>query len=200
MIPLHYLIENKEYSLYTALGKTSVEVYNDFVKIYGSVTITLMHSRTKEKFKITPISHYDVVSKLKMAVDWFYDKKMNDLFLVDERNVLVFNNDYNKLSITIHSSFNQHMEIRPVVNNSTSDRGKEGVIIRINQSGSVIVMNREEFERFYFFLANFSYQTEMQLLLGVLQNIKENEKQTQNDEKTIAPSSLPRANGNPFGI
>ena len=97
MIPMHYLISTKEYSLYTVLGKTSVDIHNDFVKFTGSVTITLLHSQSKEKFKISPISHYDIVSKLKTAVDWFYDKKMNDLFVVDERGVLIFNNDYNVL-------------------------------------------------------------------------------------------------------
>lgn len=196
MIPMHYLINTKEYSLYTVLGKTSVDIHNDFVKFTGSVTITLLHSQSKEKFKISPISHYDIVSKLKTAVDWFYDKKMNDLFVVDERGVLIFNNDYNKLSITIHSNFNQHIEVRPVVNNANSERGKEGVIIRVNRSDAIIIMDREEFERMYFFLANFSYQSEMHLLLDVLKAAK-------NSKGTSSLPQLNQNNGahsNPFGL
>lgn len=165
---MHYLLDKKDYSLYTILGRNDINIHGEFVRYYGNVSITLAHSRTKEKFKITPLTHYDTVSKMKIAVDWFYDKKMNDLFIVDERNILVFNNDYNKLVVMIHSESNQHLEIRPVVNNSHSERGKEGVVIRINNMDSSIILDREEFERIYFYLANFSYQTEIYLLQNAL--------------------------------
>ena len=174
MIAMHYLLDKKEYSLYTVLGKNEISVFGEFARYYANVSITLAHSGTKEKFKITPLMHYDVVSKMKIAVDWFYDKKMNDLFIVDERNILVFNNDYNKLVVMIHSEANQHLEIRPVVNNAHSERGKEGVVIRINNMESSIVLDREEFERIYFYLANFSYQTEMYLLQNTLLMAKSN--------------------------
>lgn len=168
MIAMHYLLDKKEYSLYSVLGRNEVTTYGEFVRYYGNVSITLSHNGTKEKFKITPLTHYDTVSKMKIAVDWFYDKKKNDLFVVDERNTLMFNHDYNKLVVMIHSESNQHLEIRPVVSNIHSERGKEGVILRINNMDSSIILDREEFERIYFYLANFSYQTEIYLLQNAL--------------------------------
>lgn len=192
MIAMHYLLDKKEYSLYSVLGRNEITVYGEFVRYYGNVSITLSHNGTKEKFKITPLTHYDTVNKMKIAVDWFYDKKKNDLFVVDERNMLVFNNDYNKLVVMIHSESNQHLEIRPVVSNTHSERGKEGVILRINNMDSSIILDREEFERIYFYLANFSYQTELYLLQNAAIMASKN--------TSVKPEDTKSKSSNVFGL
>ena len=104
-----------------------------------------------------------------MAVEWFYDEGKPDLFVVNEKDQLVFNNDYNELSVLVHSAqaYNEHLEIRPCVNNADSDRGHEGVILFINAMDGAVVLNREEFEELYVLLSGFSYQAEMELLVKV---------------------------------
>ena len=77
----------------------------------------------------------------------------------------MFNNDYNDLRILVSSDDNQHMEIRPCVDDSDIERGKEGVVIFINRAESVVVLERQEFESLYYVLSHFSFQNELLYLL-----------------------------------
>ena len=151
------------------LTRFDIDVRDPYATLSANLSIRLYHYDSKQNFTITPACHYQVLAGMKRAVEWFYDEGKPDLFVVNEKDQLVFNNDYNELSVLVHSAqaYNEHLEIRPCVNNADSDRGHEGVILFINAMDGAVVLNREEFEELYVLLSGFSYQAEMELLVKV---------------------------------
>lgn len=168
-IPSHTLLDVGELKLMATLANFDMKMfdYSTFIDVRSKVTLTLMHKKTKDKFHINQISHFSIVRSLQIAVEWFYDNAKKDMFVINEKGQLVFNNDYNELIVTMSSTENEHIEIRPIVNDTVLERGKEGVIIFINRSESYIILDRQEFEALYFTLLNFSFQTELAFLLDV---------------------------------
>ena len=168
-IPSHTLLDIGELKLMATLANFDMKMfdYSTFIDVKSKVTLTLMHKKTKDKFHINQISHFSIVRSLQIAVEWFYDNAKKDMFVINEKGQLVFNNDYNELIVTMSSTENEHIEIRPIVNDTVLERGKEGVIIFINRSESYIILDRQEFEALYFTLLNFSFQTELAFLLDV---------------------------------
>ena len=168
-MPSRKLMYRRGYMLSSTMSKFDLDLRETFVTATTNVYLRFTHFATRQTFTITPSTHYQVVSGLKKAIQWFYDEDKPDLFVLNEKDQLVFNNDYNELSVLMHSPqiYNEHMEIRPCVNNSFTDRGHEGVIIFINASDAAVVINREELEEIYTVLNNFSYQTEIDLLIKI---------------------------------
>lgn len=161
------LVSIKEIKLYSALTRfndAQTDIINGFIKPNFTLKLSLSNMITKDKFKITTQNIYSLVRGLETAVSWFYDTNMQDLFYMDD-GILQFNYDYAKLCVTITSPNNEHIEIRPVVDYTETDRGRESVIMYINSTDSQTVMSRAEFESIYIALKEFSFQTEAMLLL-----------------------------------
>ena len=169
-LPQRRLMIRRTFTLTSTLSKFEIDFYNNTATANANVLLRFkFNGPGGAMFRINQATHYQVLMGFKKALDWFYDPNKADLFVVNEKNQLTFNNDYNNLIVTIHSSqiYNEHMEIRPCVNNSDSDRGHEGVIIFLNSASSYIIINREELEEIYTLLSNFSYQAEIDLLVKV---------------------------------
>lgn len=139
---------------------------NTFLYEEDYISVLLQLGRVA-KFRISKKMIYSILRKLEVAINWFYDPEMKDLFVVNEKGELMFNNDYNNLMVSLSSDDNQHMEIRPVVNNAIVERGKEGVIIFMNRAEYFVVLDREDFEGLYHTLKTFSFQEELILLLNI---------------------------------
>lgn len=129
-----------------------------------TLKLSFIHTMTKNKFKITPQNLYSVVRNFEIAVNWFYDEKMNSLFYIED-GVLNFNYDYAHLYVNASSPDGNHIEIRPTVDYSKTDRGSEGIVMYINDTDSQTIMTRNDLEAFYMTLKHFSFQTEALLLL-----------------------------------
>ncbi len=168
--PQRRLMIRKSFTLTSLMPKFDIDIYHEFATANVSAILKFkFNGANGPTFRINQATHHQVLMGVKKAVDWFYDDSKADLFVVNEKDQLVFNNDYNDLSVVINSAqaYNEHMEIRPCVNNAESERGHEGVIIFLNSASSYIVINREELEEIYTLLSNFSYQAEIDLLLKV---------------------------------
>jgi hypothetical protein len=167
MVIMRTLVSVKEVKLYSSLTRfTDPQMFiNDgFIKPNFTLKLSFVNTITKDKFKITTQSIYGLIKGLETAVSWFYDENMKDLFFIDD-DVLQFNYDYAKLCVSITSPDNEHIEIRPVVDYTETDRGRESIVMYINSTASQTVMTRAQFESFYVALKEFSFQTEAMLLL-----------------------------------
>lgn len=156
--------EVKLYSACTRFLEPQYDIDKGFVRPDFSVKLSLIHTISKNKFKINPNNLYSVVHNLEIAVNWFYDPKMNDMFYIED-GILNFNYDYAKLYVNASSPDGNHIEIRPVVDYSRSERGTESICMYINDTDSQSIMSRNDLEAFYIVLRNFSFQNEAILLL-----------------------------------
>lgn len=165
--------EIKLYSACTRFNDPQDSINEGFVHTDYSIKLSLLHTITKNKFKISPQNLYNVVHNLETAVNWFYDPKMNDMFYIEDSR-LNFNYDYNALYVNASSPDGNHIEIRPVVDYAKSDRGNESVVIYINDTESQSIISRNDLEAFYIVLRNFSFQNEALLLLYELDRAVKN--------------------------
>lgn len=165
--------ELKLYSACTRFDDPQEKIIEGFAKTDFTAKLTLLHTVTKEKFKITPYNLYNIVRNLEIAVNWFYDDKMKDLFYMED-GILNFNYDYAKLYVNATSPDGEHIEIRPVVDYGKSERGRESVVVYINNTDSYAIMERSDLEAFYTILKGFSFQSEALLLLYELDRAVEN--------------------------
>ena len=168
-MPSRRMFYRRGLSISSNLTKFDIDIRDQYAALTANLYVRLFHFGSRQTFTITPATHYQVLSARRKAVEWFYAEDKPDLFVLNEKDQLVFNNDYNELSVLVHSAqtYNEHLEIRPCVNNADSDRGHEGVILFINAMDGAVVLNREEFEELYVLLSGFSYQAEMELLVKV---------------------------------
>ena len=161
------LVSIKEVRLYSSLTRFNNpqdKIHEGFIHPNFTLKLSFVNTITKDKFKITTQNIYSLVRGLETAVSWFYDKNMSDLFYMDN-GILQFNYDYAKLCVTITSPDNEHIEIRPVVDYTDTDRGRESIVMYINTTDSQTVMTRAQFESIYVTLRDFSFQTEAMILL-----------------------------------
>lgn len=161
------LVSIKEIKLYSALTRFYGQqdgIVNGFLKPNFTLKLSLMNTITKDKFKITTQNLYSTTRGFETAVSWFYDDKMTDLFYMDE-GILKFNYDYAKLCVAITSPDGDHIEIRPTVDYTDTDRGRESVVLFINSTDSMAVITRAQFESIYVNIRDFSFQNESLLLL-----------------------------------
>ena len=156
--------ELKLYSACTRFGSEQESIKEGFARTDYTLKLTLMHTVTKEKFKITPRNIYNIVRNLETAVNWFYDENMKDMFFMDN-GILCFNYDYGKMYAMATSPEGEHIEIRPTVDYGKSERGRESVVIFLNNTDSQVIMERADLEAFYTILKEFSFQSEALLLL-----------------------------------
>lgn len=167
MTIMRTLVSVKEIKLYSSLTRFNDpqdRISQGFIKPNFTLKLSFVNTITKDKFKVTTQSIYSLVRGLEVAVSWFYDPNMKDLFYMDN-GILQFNYDYAKLCVTITSPDNEHIEIRPVVDYTDTDRGRESVVMYINTTDSQTVMTRAQFESIYITLKEFSFQTEAMMLL-----------------------------------
>lgn len=167
-MPMRYIAKKEnEYSIYSVMTHFEINKIKDsqFMTVSDRVVLIMKHIPSGEKFKINTTSIYSVIQGFKTVLDWFYDKDKNDMFVIGEAGNLIFNNDYNNLSVSISSYDNQHLEILPCVNNKKNDRGVEGVCIFVNRYEASMILTRKELEEVYVLLSTFSFQTEALYLL-----------------------------------
>ena len=161
------LISFKEIKLYSALTRFNDPqdgMANGFLKPNFTLKLSFMNTITRDKFKVTTQNLYSLTRGLETAVSWFYDKSMQDLFYMED-GVLRFIYDYANLCSTITSPDGEHIEIRPTVDYTETDRGRESIVIYINTTESMSVITRAQFEAIYVTIRDFSFQNEAILLL-----------------------------------
>ena len=161
----HTIWKTKSLRLVSFMTQYNQFERNGWIDVLDRLSLILFNDTGGEKFRLTQLSMFSILNSFKTVVDWFYDESKNDLFVINEKRELMFNNDYNDLRILVSSDDNQHMEIRPCVDDSDIERGKEGVVIFINRAESVVVLERQEFESLYYVLSHFSFQDELLYLL-----------------------------------
>jgi hypothetical protein len=167
---LRTLIALKELKLYSACSRFNspqTDIGQGFVHTDFTVKLSFIHTPTKEKFRITPNNHYSITHTLETAVNWYYDPTKNDMFFTED-GMLQFNYDYGNLYVNDSSDDGNHIEIRPTVDYSNSERGREGAVIYINNTDTQTVIARQELEAIFVVLRGFSFQNESILLLHEL--------------------------------
>ena len=112
-------------------------------------------------FKINPKNLYRVVRFFNRAVSWFYDKDLEDLYLVGDNNELIFNSDYNKLNVMTDKEpkSNMAMKIIPAVVTDDASHYYEGVILYINKTDYAITLTLQELESLLNILTNLSFES-----------------------------------------
>lgn len=110
------------------------------------------------QYKITPKNIVDVISTINSAVKWFYREDMKDMYGYNDNNELVFNLNYNKLSVRTRPSKNDgsFLQILPTLVKENDGVG-EGVVIIINSIDNSFYLYREELEAVLALLSKFSF-------------------------------------------
>ena len=121
---------------------------------------------SKAAYKITPRNLYHVIEFFNTIMKWFYDDKYSDLFLLNDENDIIFNADYNKLSVsTPRGDYDQCiMQAIPTVVR-LGDKLYEGIHLYINSSIYCIPLTYQEVSIIFGILRNFSFTQEMMNVL-----------------------------------
>lgn len=153
-------------------------------------------------FKVTPKNHYKVMKFFNTVVGWFYDKSKNDLFVTDENNALIFNNDYNGLTLAIEDSYRSGkiMQATPIVMKFDT-KYYEGINLCINNIENTVSLTLFDLESILGVLQNFSWQDEILLLSNLyvssvkMGRVMDNVPQNYNNRPSYKPYRK-----NPFGV
>lgn len=119
-------------------------------------------------YKITPRNFYKTIKFFNEIISWFYDDNKNDLFLVsEETDELIFNADYNDLSlVTERSGFDTSiMKAVPAII-TYNDNRHEGIYLYINKMNNVIILSLRELETLFGILKGFSFYETTNLVLN----------------------------------
>lgn len=111
-------------------------------------------------FKVNPKNLYRTIKFFNRIVSWFYDEDLKDLFLMGENNELIFNSDYNKLSVLTDKvpKSNTAMKAIPAVVTSEEGKSYEGIILYINKPEYAIQLTLREVEEILGILSHFSFE------------------------------------------
>ena len=111
-------------------------------------------------YKVTPRNLYRTAKFFNAGVEWFYDKELSDLFLLDENNALVFNADYAHLKVVTDRDHrnNTAMKMIPSVIQYEDGNVYEGVLLYINKPEYVAPLPLADLEAILGIFRNFSFE------------------------------------------
>lgn len=153
-----------------------------FLRYKKNQKINEEYDFTKAAFKITPKNLYDVIRFFNTIIKWLFTEEFNDLFMMNEDGEIIFNADYNKLSVSTHrGDYDQCiMQAIPTVV-SIGDKKYEGIHLYINTSHYCIPLTYQEVSIIFGILKDFRFTEESILLLEAYKYIIENNSITDND-------------------
>ena len=156
-----------------------------FLRCRKNSKISEEYDYAKAAYKITPRNLYDVIKFFNVTINWFYDDKYNDLFVRDEEGKLIFNADYNKLSVSTPRGMYDTcvMQAVPTVIRF-GDQAYEGIHLYINTSTYCIPLTFQELGVVFEILRHFSFYEEMTFLLTTYQWALSNGRITTRQEMT----------------
>ena len=122
---------------------------------------------SKAVYKITPKNIYHTIKFFNTLMKWLYDESFNDLFLINEGN-LIFNADYKSLNVSTHLKDydNQIMQAIPSVV-EIGDKKYEGVHLYVNNTDYCIPLTFEEVSILFSLLKDFRFSEEVIKVLTV---------------------------------
>lgn len=129
----------------------------------GTVRINLVFKLKKAVFRITPSNKPRVDRFFDTINNWFRDPAMNDLFVYNSFNKLVFNQKYGQLKRVVYSGNDTHqfMEAVPVVLENLDGKDVEGVMISIDSHSNAMTLTIDEFDSICDIIKDFSFQSEI---------------------------------------
>lgn len=175
--------------VYTNPEKSSISINCNpvlYLRCKKNKYVTEEWDYMKSSFKINPRNLYTVIKFFNTIMGWFYDDKYSDLFLVDENGKLIFNADYNKLSVsTPRGDYDQFiMQAIPTVV-TLGDKLYEGIHLYINRSLYCIPLTYQEVSIIFGILKDFSFTNEINNVLLSYAYIVKNNAFTAGDRYTI---------------
>lgn len=138
-----------------------------FIRCKPNKKIAEEFDYAKAGFRVTPRNLYDVVNLFNTALSWFYTDTYQDLFLVDEDGKLIFNADYNKLSVKTHKGDydNQIMMAIPTII-QLGDKTYEGLHLYINTQRYCIPLTYQEVSIIFELFKNLRFTEEISMMLA----------------------------------
>jgi hypothetical protein len=135
-------------------------------------------------YKITPRNHYRIVKFFNDVIQWFYDKDMEDLFLTNDDNQLVFNADYNNLHLLLRpiGKDSSYLKAVPVMIENQDGKREEGICLSINIQANTIEMPLFEVEALFHALSDFNFSNEALLTMMSYASAKNHEKLLSEDK------------------
>lgn len=135
--------------------------------------ISQEYNFSKAAYKVTPKNLYHVIKFFNTIMKWFFDDQYSDLYLLNENNELVFNADYNKLSISTHRGDYDTciMQAIPTVV-KLGDKSYEGINLYINTSTYCAPLTFQEVSIIFGILKDFSFSEEVTKLITCYNYIK----------------------------
>lgn len=153
-----------------------------FLRYKKPKNITEEYDYSKAAFKITIRNLYEVIRFFNGIMKWLFDDEYKDLFLTNDNGDLVFNADYNKLSISTHrGDYDQCiMQAIPSIVR-IGDKTYEGINLYINTSRYCVSLTYQEVSILFGILKDFSFTEEAILLLNTYEYIIKNNAITETD-------------------
>lgn len=148
--------------------------------VYGKGT-----SNQTANFRISPRNIYRIVLFFDTVLHWFTDPNMKDLFMLTDDNLLVFNNDYNSLSLlTEKDQFESGMlKAVPAIIDYGESR-YEGISLFINTTENIVQLTVTEVKNIYGILKSFSFAEEVNLSIMTLDYLDRRDLITKYDPAT----------------
>ena len=132
-------------------------------------------SYTDNSYKMTPKNQHKLIRFFNTIIDWFYDEKLKDLFLINENEELVFNSDYNHINavLTKNKFETGVLKAMPSVIMIENER-YEGIYLYINKLDNIIMLTRDELEAIAQMIKNFNFTLEVSSSLIMIDHIEKN--------------------------
>lgn len=120
-------------------------------------------------YKMTPKNQFKLIRFFNNIIDWFYDDKLKDLFLIDKNDELVFNADYNHINAIISKNKFETgtMKAMPSIVIVEGER-YEGIYLYINRLDNMIMLTKDEVESISQLIKNFNFLSEAASLLTII--------------------------------
>jgi hypothetical protein len=126
-------------------------------------------SYSDNSYKMTQKNQYKIIKFFQTIVDWFYDKDLKDLFLINENEELIFNSDYLHINVTLAKNKYDVGLMKAVPSVVVVEEKKyEGVYLYINKFDNFIMLTREDIEEILNIIKNFNFINETASLLSMI--------------------------------
>ena len=147
-------------TIFITSGKTGILSSNPvlYLRYRQNRKLTEEYDYAKAAYKITPRNLYHVIKFFNTILNWFYDEKYADLFLMNEEGRLVFNADYNKLcERTPMWDYDSCIMTAVPTIVEYGDKLYEGVHLYINRQVNCIALTYKELGELFGILRDFSF-------------------------------------------
>lgn len=126
-------------------------------------------SYSENAYKMTQKNQAKIIKFFQNIVDWFYDKDLKDLFLINESDELIFNSDYLHINSILSKGKYDVGLMKAVPSVIVIEEKKyEGIYLYINKFDNFIMLTKEDVEEILNIVKNFNFINETASLLSII--------------------------------